>query len=191
MIDFRITINGTADLLMHNGRLSNPLDPATKALKKAMAPRTKTDEIYADIARIEHAGCLYHDPDVGPYIPSDNIWRCLLDAGKKHKFGVKVKEGILFPDSVNPLSYKGPRTVDGLWEDENFRHYATVRNQQSRVLRCRPLFREWATEATGVLDPNVLNFSELLTIANTAGSIIGLGDWRPRYGRFVATVEEL
>lgn len=191
MIEFRIVITGTSELLMHNSRLANPLDPAAKALKKATGKRTKTDDDYEEIARLEHAGGLYLDPDVGPYVPSDNIWRSLYDGAKKHKLGVKVKEGVIFSEPVNPLSYKGPRDQDGLWKDENFRHFASVKVGMQRVMRCRPVFRQWSTEANGILDPNVLDFEELITVANTAGMIIGLGDYRPRYGRYRATVEKI
>lgn len=191
MINFRITITGTAELLMHNSRLANPLDPATKALKKATGKRTKTDDDHEEIARLEHAGSLYLDPDVGPYIPSDNIWRSLYDGAKKHKLGVKVKEGVVFPEPVNPLAYQGPRDRDGLWTDENFRHFASVKIGTSRTMRCRPIFRQWRTEAVGILDPNVLDFEELVQVADTSGQMIGLGDWRPRYGRYVAVVEKV
>jgi hypothetical protein len=191
MIKFNILVTGTAPLLMHNSRLANPLDPATKALKRVVGKRTKTDDDHEEVARLEHAGSLYRDSDVGPYLPSDNVWRSLYDGAKKHKLGVKFKEGVIFPENVNPLAYRGPRDLEGLWEDENFRIFASVRVGTSRVVRCRPMFRQWTAEATGVLDPNILNLDELVTIAETAGQVIGLGDWRPRYGRYVATVRQV
>lgn len=189
MIKFRITIDGTAELLMHNSRLANPLDPATKALKRVTAKRSKTDEDHEEIARLEHAGSLYLDPDVGPYLPSDNIWRSLYDAAKKHKLGPRIKEGVVFQQAVNPLSYRGPRDPAGLWSDENFRHMASVKVGTARTMRCRPMFRQWRTEAEGILDPNILDLQDLANIAETAGAVVGLGDWRPRYGRYTATVE--
>ena len=201
MTDFRIHLKGTAPLLMHNSRLANPLDPAAKALKKATSKRTKTDDDHEEIARLEHAGSLYLDSDVGPYIPSDNIWRALFDAAKKHKFGVKLKEGVVFDANlhgpktiagVNPLSYAGTaRTAEALWKDENYRHLASVKIGTSRTMRCRPVFRDWQVEAVGFLDPNILDFADLVLVAGTAGQVIGLGDWRPKYGRFEATVERL
>jgi len=190
-MDFSITIEGTAPLLMHNARLANPLDPAAKALKRLTGKRNKTDSEYEELARTEHAGSLYLDPDVGPYLPGDNIWRCLFDAAKKHKRGKLVEQGVFIATTVNPLSYQGPRDAAGLWADENFRHMASVKVGTSRTMRCRPAFRAWKTQATGVLDENVLNLEELTQVANTAGELIGLGDWRPRYGRFVATVEKV
>ncbi|GAA3441048.1 hypothetical protein [Planomonospora venezuelensis] len=189
-MDFTITITGTATLLMHNSRLANPLDPATKALKSVTSKRGKTDENHEEIARLEHAGSLYFDDDIGPYIPADNIWRALFDGAKKSKRGPRIKEGVFITTDVNPLAYDGPRTIDGLWADENFRHIASVKVGTSRTMRCRPQFRNWRCRATGILDTEILDLAELREIADTAGSLIGLGDWRPRYGRFTATIEE-
>jgi hypothetical protein len=174
---------------MHNSRLSNPLDPATKLLKKVTSKRTKTDDDHEEIARLEHMGSLYWDKDNGPYLPGDNIWRSLYDAAKKHKKGPRIKEGIFIKTDRNPIEYDGPRDLAGLWADESFRLMASVKVQTSRTMRCRPLFEGWATEAIGTLDVGVLDLAELKQIAETAGSLIGVGDWRPRYGRFNATIE--
>ena len=113
MIEFTITLTGTAPLLMHNSRLSNPLDPATKALKKVTGKRNKTDDDHEQVARLEFAGGLYLDPDVGPFIPGENIARALVDGAKLTKMGVKVTRGVFISTDVNPLSYNGPRTDDG------------------------------------------------------------------------------
>jgi hypothetical protein len=187
-VKFLITLQGTAPLLMHNSRLANPLDPAAKAMKRVTGKRTKTDEDHEEIARLEHAGSLYFDTDAGPYLPADNIWRCLYDAAKKTKRGPKVKEGVFIATDINPLVYPGPRTIDGLWKDESFRHLASAKVTTQRVMRCRPIFRTWTTEAEGVIDTDIIDFVELQHIAETGGDRIGMGDWRPRYGRFTATV---
>lgn len=180
---FRITMTGTAPMLMHNGRLANPLDPATQALKALTSKRKKTDEDLVDIARAEFMGGLYIDPDVGPYIPGENIERSILDGAKLTKNGANIKRGMFIETDVNPLSYKGPRTADALWDDENFRHIRTVRNQMNRVSRCRPVFNDWAVAAEGTLDESILDFRTLESIIEQCGLYIGLGDWRPRYGR--------
>jgi hypothetical protein len=190
-MEFRIKITGTAELLMHSARLANPLDPVAKAMKRVSSKRTKTDEDHEELARLEHAGGLYIDPDVGPFIPGENIQRCLVDAARVTRAGKKIERGVFIATDVNPLGYAGPRTVEGLWADENFRHMASVKVQQSRVMRCRPRFRQWGVEADGTLDTAVLSLEELREIAETAGSMIGLGDYRPRFGRFVAEVVKL
>ena len=187
MIDFTVTLTGTAPLLMHNSRLANPLDPAAKDVKKLTSKRNKTDEDYETLARLEHAGGLYIDPDIGPYIPGENIMRCLVDGAKLTKLGVKVTRGVFIKTDVNPIAYDGPRTADGLWT-AGFKHMASVKVGTSRLMRCRPVFYDWKVSADGVLDPAVLELSDLTTVSDNAGALIGLGDWRPRFGRFTAKV---
>lgn len=189
MYNFTITIEGTSPLLMHNGRLANPLDPVSKALKKVTSKQRLTDDDQLEKQRLQFLGSLYIDEDLGPHIPGDNIWRFLYDAAKKTKMGVKVKEGVIITTDVNPLSYGGPRDAASLWADENYRFVQTVVINRSRVPSCRPIFRNWKVEADGILDPKSLDPSVLESIAETAGNLIGLGDWRPRYGRCVTEVK--
>lgn len=191
MIKFRMTLSGTAPLLMHNSRLANPLDPATKAVKRLTGKRKKTDEDHEEIAHLEFLGSLYLDSDVGPYVPGENIGRCLVDAGRISKRGVLVTRGVFIETDVNPLAYDGPRDPEKLWADANYQLMASVKVGMQRTMRCRPMFRQWSADAEGTLDPNVLDFTDLADIAQTAGSMIGIGDWRPRYGRFQATLERL
>ena len=190
-MDFRLTLTSTAPLLMHNSRLANPIDTAAKTLKAATSKRVKTDEDHEEIAHLEWLGSLYTDPDVGPYIPGQNIERCLVDGAKLSKSGTRVTRGVFIKTDVNPLAYDGPRHAEALWADANFRHLASVKVGTSRTMRCRPMFREWRVEADGMLDTAVLNLAELASIATAAGAMIGLGDWRPRYGRFTAEVAAL
>lgn len=188
---FRITITGTAPLLMHNGRLANPLDPSTQALKALTSKRKKTDDDLSDIARAEFLGGLYIDPDVGPFLPGENIERTIRDGATLTKNGMNVKRGLFIETDVNPLAYAGPRTAEALWDDQNFRLIRTVRNQQNRVSRTRPIFTDWRTSAEGSLDEAILDFRTLVGIVEQAGMYVGLGDWRPRYGRFTAELERI
>ena len=188
MPQFRMTCEGTTPLLMHNSRLSNPLDDVAKAMKRISAKRTKTEDDHAELARLEHMGSLYFDTDIGPFLPGQNFERCLVDAARITKAGKKIERGVFIETNVNPIAYDGPRTIEGLWDDVNFRHTASVKVQQNRVTRTRPQFRNWTAEADGMYDPAVINLEELAEIADTAGRMIGLGDWRPRFGRFKATV---
>lgn len=191
MARFRITCTGTTPLLMHNARLSNPLDEVAKAMKRISSKRTKTEEDHEELARLEHMGGLYFDSDAGPYLPGQNFERCLVDAARITKSGKKIERGVFVETNVNPVAYRGPRTIEGLWKDDNFRHSASVKIGTNRVTRTRPQFRDWTVDAEGVYDPAVINLEELAEIAGTAGRMIGLGDWRPRFGRFETTVEKI
>lgn len=87
------------------------------------------------------------------------------------------------------MGYAGPRDPEALWKDGNFAFRATIKVSTSRVARTRPMFSEWATQCEGVIDESQLDLDQLGQIAENAGAFVGLGDWRPRFGRFTAKVE--
>ncbi len=190
MTAFTLSITGTAPLLMHSARLVDPLDPLTKEKTRAVAAykKSKTDADYEVVNRLEYFGSLYIDEDLGPYMPSANIERCLVEAGSVTRMGTKVKAAVIIDEILGaPLLYRGPRTAEELWDDRNFVNASAVKVQQARLMRYRPQFRTWAVEFTGHLDEAVLEYDDFVEIARKAG-LKGLGDWRPRFGRFEAVV---
>lgn len=190
MIKVRLTLEGIAPLLMHNIRLADPLDPYKKALAQLTSKRKKTDDDYVEMARLEFFGGMYHDADLGPYIPGANVEACLRKAGGLSKQSKKIERGLMINELMLPLIYKGPRDLEALWEDPNHRLTIMVR-VTGRVPRCRPKFDHWVVEADADVDPSILDTADLERIAEDAGVMMGLGDWRPRYGRFKVTAEVL
>jgi hypothetical protein len=58
-------------------------------------------------------------------------------------------------------------------------------------MRTRPIFRRWNLEATAHFDPDVLNLRDIEEVAADAGKLVGIGDWRPKHGRFSAGIREV
>lgn len=188
-MDLILKVTGTVPLIMHNAQLSDPLNQFSKALKELTSKRIKTDDDLAEMAKREWLGGLYYDNELGPYIPGPNIQRSLLDAARMHKRGKSVERGVFVTTNENALMYAGSRSAGVLVEDENFRLRASVKVGQQRVMRCRPMFRDWSLTAEIYVDETQLDLADFRSIADNAGKFIGLGDWRPTYGRFVAQVE--
>jgi hypothetical protein len=187
----RLTLTGTSALLMHNARLSDPLDPITKQLKAVSSKRTKTEDDQEEMARIEFIGGMYFDEVAGPYVPGVNVHRCLVEGAKLNKLGRHVERGVIALDEVCPLGYKGPRTIEELWADKNFVSRLSVGVTTSRVMRTRPQFREWVLEADFMVDTGQLDLVTFTEIAEKAGAYIGIGDYRPRFGRFDVSVQQI
>lgn len=194
----RITLTGTSALLMHNAQMSDPLNVFAKELKVYSSKKKKTEEDHEIMSRIEFRGGLYIDAHVGPYIPGVNIHRTLVEGARLNKLGKDVERGLLITTDVCPLIYHGPRDWEGLWADGSFVDRRSVKNQSSRVMRTRPVFREWKVEAEAEVDPGVIkSLDSLQQIADQAGSMAGLGDYRPSsphggpFGRYTAVVEGL
>jgi hypothetical protein len=175
-------IRGVVPLLMHNGQLADPLNSHSKALAKVTGKRKKTEADHAQAAKIEWYGSLYMHGDA-PCLPGEMIEAAFIEASKKHRRGQQAKAGII-SDGFWPLEYDGPKAADELWADMRFQFRSSVRVQRNKIMRTRPIFSHWS--ATIGLDflPDQLSGDDIHETVATMGRIVGLGDWRPRFGRF-------
>lgn len=187
MRQLKVKVKGLSPLLMHSDRFANPLDPATKAHKQLTSQRTKPDEVHEAIARSEWMGSLYHREGIGPYIPGQNWDATLQEAAKLQKLGKKFKQAVMVVEDEVPLQYKGPRDPAGLFE-AGFLDVRGVKVAMAKLMRCRPKFNEWACEFTIAFNEDVLNIEEVKKAIADAGSLIGVCDYRPRFGKFTAEV---
>lgn len=153
-------------------------------MKKITSKRNKTDADYEELARLEFLGGVYLSED-GPVIPAHCIEGTLVNAAKKQKLGTTAKSA-MFCDAHAKLEYDGPRLVDELWGNEQFRLVSPVKVGQAKVMRTRPFFRNWSTVISVTYDDEQINLTTLDEWVKIGGSIIGLLDWRPKYGRYEA-----
>ncbi len=193
----KIKMTGISPYLMHNVRLANPIDKYSKLMKQISSKRDKTDEDHAELSRLEFFGGLYYsEASGGPYIPSRQLEACIMAAAKTRKQGKTVARGLVILNDEIPLLYPGPRTPEELFDSGEFTQIGggvcrgcfvdvrSVRVQNARVMRTRPIFREWSAVAELLVDEKVMNRSTVSELLEIAGSIIGIGELRPRYGRF-------
>lgn len=183
MRQLKVRIKGRSPLLMHSDRFANPLDKATKAHKELTGKRKKTDADHEAIARSEWMGSLYHNQALGPFIPGQNIDASLQEAAKLQKLGKKFKQAVMVVDDEVPLQYKGPRDPAALF-DAGFIDVRGVRVSMAKLMRCRPKFNDWSVEFTIAFNEDVVNVEEVRKALTDAGSLVGLCDYRPRYGKF-------
>jgi hypothetical protein len=179
-------ITGVAPLILHSGQLADPLNDYAKEMKKISGKRHKTEADLEELARLEWHGSLYLS-EGQVVIPGEVLEAHLVEAAKKRKKGQQAKAS-LFCDGVFPLLYDGPSDVNVLWQDADYRLTAGVKVQRNRIMRTRPLFKSWSLSAQVLYNPSQLNLGEIQDFFRIGGEQIGLGDWRPRFGRYV--VEE-
>lgn len=178
-------LKSVCPMIVHNGQTADPLNRFAKALKQVSSKRAKTDADFEEMARIEFMAGLYMGGD-GPIIPATNIDSMLINASKKSKEGPLAKSGVFCAEHA-VMQYDGPRTTDELWQDDRFRFSALVRVGTARVVRMRPVFREWSAIVKLNIEESVVNPSRIDDWFSVAGTVIGLGDWRPQHGRFTAS----
>ena len=192
MLKITIELTGRAPFISHNGRLANPLDAATQAVAQVSRKRQKTPEDYRQLLPLEAYGGCYETKEGLLGLPTENVHSCLVEAARGFKQGTALSSALLFEgDTVTPL------LVDGAAVDA--REYVYNHSDKSlfirtvviagrRTLRGRTIVRNWSTTHSFTLLEDVVNPNDLEKIFVRAGRLIGLGDWRPRYGTFTTRV---
>lgn len=181
----KVTIGGST-LLMHNGQTADPLNKYAKALKAVTSDkaRKKTDEGIIEMGRIEMEAGLYLNAKKQVILPSRVIEAHLAEAARKTKEG-KVALAGMFVDTDGVLEYEGgPLSVAKLLDSEAHRLTCAVVVGQAKVMRVRPLFTNWTSSFEVSILEEMAGTSTLETWLRNGGNFVGLGDWRPRYGRY-------
>lgn len=145
---------------------------------------------------LEAETSLYKLDDGNIYQPADHIHASMVKGAVNFQIPGKGKK--TFKDLTNAAVVVEPDCIlhglvfDGFEKPDSNGHCVVVDKRwvvvnRSRVLRYRPKFEEWALEfAISVLDeqyPAVV----VRDVLDWAGKYVGIGDFRPRFGRFQVT----
>jgi hypothetical protein len=188
---FQLILTGTRPMIQHNGRLANPLDPYTRALKELTGKRRKTDDDLVNIMQVEARGSCWENEDALLGIPNAAVWRCIYDAAKAYKRGEDVKRAVVVADETMPLLFDGSTVSCDVWlkEPEHI-FYRPAKVTSRTVMRARPIIPVgWVSTHEFDLWTDVIDPRDLVPILERAGRLVGLGDWRPTYGTFTVAVE--
>jgi hypothetical protein len=182
-----IPIVGLCPLLMHNGAMADPLEERVISLAAVTSKRNKTRADHHEIARREWYGSLWLNGKL-PCLPEEAVEAAFIEAAKTRRKGDAAKTGFV-ASAPAMLVYDGPTDLAELWEDEKYRLRKGVRVQSARPMRTRPRFPEWSAMIQATFLTTVLNRSEVIDFMKIAGAMKGIGDWRPKYGRFAVQLD--
>nr|DAF41316.1 MAG TPA: hypothetical protein [Caudoviricetes sp.] len=186
MKTLKFKIEGNCPLLMHDDKSANPFCEFSKQLKAISSKRKKTEDDLLEMARIEWTASLYHTEQAGYFIKAECFEATFLAAAKSKKLGTAFKQVVRIPD--NPVfHFKHEKlSPSELFEMDCYKDFRTVKVQQSKILRCRPVFNNWYCKIELWYDETRIDEDELLHIVEYAGKFIGVCNYRPKFGRFVA-----
>lgn len=151
-------------------------------MKEVSSKRVKTDEDHLRMSDIEWKAGLYV-ADGQIVIPGDVMEAAFVAAARSIKKGKAAQAGV-FCEGYFPLAYDGPENLDELSKLDQFKLKTTVRVQQAKVVRTRPLFENWSLDVALNVNMEIFNEAEITRILEHCGQNTGLCDWRPKYGRF-------
>ena len=184
---YRLT--GIAPLLMHRAAgLLDPNNPLTVEMKKITDKKSKkTDSDIEDLRRLEWMNGVYINADRRVIVCADNMQAMLVESARKTRKGKTFSAGV-FIEEDSLLEYDGPKDLDKLYADPRFVDRRSVVVTRNRVIRTRPVFPQWSLLMTVCYMPSVVSVREIDDAASEAGTLVGLGDYRPRFGRFTTEV---
>lgn len=173
-----VTIEGSADLLLHAWNCESV---EAKSLAKKGSAAKKSDDLESYVKR---------NDDGFICLPSEYLRMSVVNAAKyrqdprsPRKSAMDLfKAGLVSLKPLSPIT-----TVTGelpkIWDYE---HKCRVQVQRNGITRSRPAFREgWRAEVSLLCNlPEYIHPRDLNEVIAAAGRLIGVGDFRPTYGRF-------
>ena len=167
-----IVVEGASDLLFHRWNCES-VDAKSKAAKNSKTKKEDDIESY-----------VWRDTDGKLCIPGEYFRQSIIHAAKfkqdprsPRKSAMDLfKAGIVSLTTLAPLGVKQ-------WDYLDTRR---VTVQRAGINRTRPAMRVgWSTQLQfQVLTPEYIDPALFQDVLNTAGRLVGVGDFRPTYGRF-------
>ena len=167
-----VVVEGASDLLFHRWNCES-VDAKSKAAKNSKSKKEDDIESY-----------VWRDTDGKLCIPGEYFRQSVIHAAKfkqdprsPRKSAMDLfKAGIVSLTTLAPLGVKQ-------WDYLDTRR---VTVQRAGINRTRPAMRVgWSTQLQfQVLTPEYIDPALFQDVLNTAGRLVGVGDFRPTYGRF-------
>ena len=193
--NYAIHLKSLSPFVMHCDTLANPLHPLKKKMKEITSIKTKQDEHYLAMAKLEWMAGLYYDEDIGVYLSSKMLTGCFRASARKEKKGLQMKAVIIDCIPGTPLIGYEKMSPDKLWSVTNKKgeqvHVFTesVNVQRAKTMRTRPIFQNWEVKFNILLNTEIMSEDEIKRIIERSGFEYGVGELRPQlatgiYGRF-------
>jgi hypothetical protein len=186
-----LTLTGTAPLLMHNVQLGDPENVYVREIGRLNSLKSKiTDEQRAERDWLKFRGGLYYDEADGPVLPAANVFRSIQQAAALTRNGKDIERGMVLLDEHSPLDYDGPRKPEDLWGGgtSRFVDRRMAKVNRAPVVAIRPRFEGWRATFRFELDEEIINPDDFVFIAEKAGRMIHVGDYRRFFGAYSVTI---
>ena len=191
MKNLKVTWKGISPLIMHSCQCVNPLHPIARELKKYTSKKNKTEDDLLKISDLEWEAGAYWKDDIGLYMPAENVEATIQNGAKAYKKGKDIEKYVNVTDLYIPFNYGENLTKEELIQNYEYRDTRIMTVMRNKVMRTRPRFDQWNITFNLLYNEEKSDIETILSAMEYAGNYVGLCDSRPKYGKFVVTVEEL
>lgn len=193
MKTFSVKFDGISPLLQNNPQTVDVFNHYAKLKKPLTAKRTKTDEDVQNLRNIEVESKIFFDDTLGIYVPTR--WVMAAIAKDSHAISkvakAKVRGAVFMTNEKAKLTYDGMNIVKekiDIVKNERFVTVLILPQQKIRLAKSFPIFHNWSFEVELEYDDLILDEAQLVAILKYSAKYGGFGDFRPSYGRCLATV---
>jgi len=185
----KVTITGLTPLVMKSSQTVDPDNEYAAAMKKISAKGAKKTPADREKLRwLDWRGGLYWDDELGVYAPSSWIEGTVRDGARKFRKGKDVIAGLVCLDDVIPLEYgKKAKTPEALYTQTGAVDWRYIVIGRVKVMRARPRFDTWSLTFRVQIVTEVVSVESVKDALMKAGLVCGVGDYRPKFGRFAVT----
>jgi hypothetical protein len=193
---FELTIEGTRPLICSNPCTVDSLGPHAEAIKYFTALKKNRNEhalrrlhwlfsgYWGTEGEFTYGPSLDGDSKFSgfgdPFLPAQNLQRCIRDGATAWKLGKDTKRAIVVEGDAS-LMYDGPRDAELMYDDSRFVSIAPT-GRGTMAVRLR--LPQWTATYRMFVNDEIIDPSTLAKIVDRAGIAEGLGTWRPANGRF-------
>lgn len=115
-------------------------------------------------------------------LPAQNLESCLVAGARKG--GLKRGRGSLAPYLEATVFCEERHLPFGTKEPDGIHEVMGVRGGSAVIIR-RPIINEWTVNGTFLVADDRMDPAQIKSALEEAGLLVGLCDWRPKYGRFI------
>jgi hypothetical protein len=196
---FELTVEGTRPLILSNPCTVDPLGPHAAAIKYFTGLKKNRNEhalrrldwLFSGYWGTE--GTFTYGPELDgdsafegfaePFLPAQNLQRCIRDGATAWRLGKDTKRAIVV-ESDSPVVYEGPTDAELMYVDPRFVSKARTKRGTIAV---RVRIPHWSASYRLLVNDEIIDPKTLAKILDRAGIAEGLGTWRPLHGRFQVT----
>jgi len=161
-----------------------PKDQEEYEKAQALIKKLKKDPFDHEAAKEAVELAVYKD-EKGPYIPHYQIEQSLVEAGKQVRMKGQGKK--TYKDYIKSYVFVEPARIRIQPAEYKMDRRYVVIQKKNKVLRYRPKWEEWSAEFILIVTDDNCPESVIREILEIAGSRVGIGDYRPRFGLFEVT----
>ena len=188
MKSIKVRFMGVDSLLQNNPQMSDPLNKYSKEVKQISSKRKKTDDDIMMMRKIELRAKIYHDEQLGIYVPATWVTASIqgVSWSKAKIKKADIRAAVFATQPKLKLTYldmdKVKSPID-IVDNEVFHNVMSLKQGQVRVVKATPIFKNWSFEVELDFDDTIINESELKGLIEYGAQFGGFGDFRPTYGR--------